>query len=211
MLNSMVINKPPGSKWHPPHQDAFYVPMRPIEKILTAWTAVDPVFETNGSLFVVPGSHKENIIHPEVNVPDLTNIMYFMIPDVDAVAPYNKRVTVAPMEPGDTVFFHPLLVHGSWPNTSNMFRKAITSLYVSQESYYIDVKGTPLEAFEKSLNEVIKGMYGPDVGEIVSMITTKINKRTINMDYDPQYALNFFRERPRHQFRGLFFPNRTHE
>lgn len=35
------------------------------------------------------------------------------------VAPEHARVYVT-MEAGDTVFFHPLLVHGSGPNTSNV-------------------------------------------------------------------------------------------
>ncbi|KAH9628612.1 hypothetical protein HF086_003638 [Spodoptera exigua] len=42
-VNSMFINKPPGSSRHPPHQDLFYFPFRPAEKIIGAWTAVDHV------------------------------------------------------------------------------------------------------------------------------------------------------------------------
>lgn len=43
------------------------------------------------------------------------------------------------MEPGDTVFFHPLLVHGSGVNKSTGTRKAISCHYAAAECSYIDV------------------------------------------------------------------------
>ena len=47
------------------------------------------------------------------------------------------------MHPGDTVFFHPLLIHGSGANTTTGFRKAISCHYASSSHcHYIDVKGT---------------------------------------------------------------------
>jgi phytanoyl-CoA hydroxylase len=46
------------------------------------------------------------------------------------------------MEAGDTVFFHPLLIHGSGANKTKGYRKAISCHYASQECHYIDVKGT---------------------------------------------------------------------
>ena len=41
------------------------------------------------------------------------------------------------MEPGDTVFFHPLLIHGSGANRTEGFRK-VTGCYCSKE-YFISV------------------------------------------------------------------------
>lgn len=43
------------------------------------------------------------------------------------------------MEPGDTVFFHPLLVHGSGVNVSKRTRKAISCHYAAGDCNYIDV------------------------------------------------------------------------
>ena len=45
--------------------------------------------------------------------------MYHGIQEYDSSAP---RVHLE-MEPGDTVFFHPLLIHGSGRNRTNGFRK----------------------------------------------------------------------------------------
>lgn len=44
------------------------------------------------------------------------------------------------MEPGDTVFFHPLLIHGSWKNVSTRTRKAISCHYAAGDCEYIEVR-----------------------------------------------------------------------
>lgn len=43
------------------------------------------------------------------------------------------------VEPGDTLFFHPLLVHGSGVNRSAGTRKAISCHYAAADCKYIDV------------------------------------------------------------------------
>jgi ectoine hydroxylase-related dioxygenase (phytanoyl-CoA dioxygenase family) len=45
------------------------------------------------------------------------------------------------MDIGDTVFFHPLLIHGSGTNRTTGFRKSISSHFASSDCYYIDVMG----------------------------------------------------------------------
>ncbi len=46
------------------------------------------------------------------------------------------------MEKGDTVFFHPILIHGSGPNRTQGFRKAISCHYSTTHAEFIDVRGT---------------------------------------------------------------------
>ncbi|KAM5235008.1 phytanoyl-CoA dioxygenase, peroxisomal isoform 2-T2 [Ctenodactylus gundi] len=77
------------------------------------------------------------------------NVMYHGIQDYK---PNNARVHLV-MEKGDTVFFHPLLIHGSGRNRTQGFRKAISCHYASADCHCIDVKGTSQEVIEK---EVIK-------------------------------------------------------
>ncbi|XP_028170519.1 probable phytanoyl-CoA dioxygenase [Ostrinia furnacalis] len=60
-VHTMVINKPPGTGRHPPHQDLYYFPFRPAEKIVTTWTAIDEVTIENGCLYVLPGSHRGDL------------------------------------------------------------------------------------------------------------------------------------------------------
>jgi len=58
------------------------------------------------------------------------------------------------MEKGDTVFFHPLLIHGSGNNDSDHFRKAISCHYASNDCYYIDVHGTSQEKIAKEVEDI---------------------------------------------------------
>ncbi|KAI8423881.1 hypothetical protein MSG28_012882 [Choristoneura fumiferana] len=153
VMHSMLINKPPGTSRHPPHQDLFYFPFRPTEWIMAAWTAIDHVTRDNGCLYVIPGSHRDNTLYEHGTAPVVgpcarsariattillanpavkqqclhccvsawrnSNRLYHGILDEEAVAPLHRRVHLE-MSPGDTVLFHPLLVHGSGPNVSKV-------------------------------------------------------------------------------------------
>ncbi|OTF74929.1 hypothetical protein BLA29_009183, partial [Euroglyphus maynei] len=67
-IHSMLINKPPDlgtkSSRHPLHQDLHYFPMRPADRIVGTWTAMEKITRENGCLSAVPGSHKgEHLEH----------------------------------------------------------------------------------------------------------------------------------------------------
>ncbi|XP_073961178.1 probable phytanoyl-CoA dioxygenase [Choristoneura fumiferana] len=139
VMHSMLINKPPGTSRHPPHQDLFYFPFRPTEWIMAAWTAIDHVTRDNGCLYVIPGSHRDNTLYEHGTAPN-SNRLYHGILDEEAVAPLHRRVHLE-MSPGDTVLFHPLLVHGSGPNVSKRYRKAITAHYANSHCRFEEASG----------------------------------------------------------------------
>eukprot|EP00466_Bigelowiella_natans_P003240 jgi/Bigna1/86779/estExt_fgenesh1_pg.C_130232 len=60
------------------------------------------------------------------------------------------------MEKGDTVFFHPLLIHGSGANRTKRYRKAISCHYSNAKSKYIDVEGTIQEGMARELEAAYK-------------------------------------------------------
>jgi phytanoyl-CoA hydroxylase len=126
----MLINKPPNVDGrHPLHQDLLYFPFRPADRIIASWTALERVTKENGCLVVVPGTHKGKLL-PHENPPDIEhlNAGYFGAKDIgDEMA---RRVHVE-MEPGDTVFFHPILLHGSGRNRTQSFRRAISAHYTA--------------------------------------------------------------------------------
>lgn len=121
------------------HQDLHYFPFRPVDKIVCAWTAMEKVNRQNGCLVVLPGTHAGTLHehdYPEWEVWVLpsgratcgsnrchlqggVNKMYHGVRDYD---PQHPRVHLE-MEKGDTVFFHPLLIHGSGMNQTQGFRK----------------------------------------------------------------------------------------
>jgi phytanoyl-CoA hydroxylase len=78
---------------------------------------------------VVPGTHEGELLQHE-NPPDIEwlNAAYFGAKGVDEALA--RRVHLE-MEPGDTVFFHPVLLHGSGRNRTQGFRRAISAHYAS--------------------------------------------------------------------------------
>ena len=70
-----------------------------------------------------------------------------------------RRVYVE-MEAGDTVFFHPHLIHGSGMNKTAGFRKAISCHYAAADAPFDDVQG---EVRETMMAEVL-GLLAKKVG-----------------------------------------------
>uniref|UniRef100_A0A3Q3WFE8 Phytanoyl-CoA dioxygenase, peroxisomal n=1 Tax=Mola mola TaxID=94237 RepID=A0A3Q3WFE8_MOLML len=159
-MHTMLINKPPdaGKKTsrHPMHQDLHYFPFRPADWIVCAWTAMETVNRQNGCLVVLPGTHTGTL--QEHDYPEWeggANKMYHGVRGYDSQHP---RVHLE-MEKGDTVFFHPLLIHGSGMNQTQGFRKAISCHYASADCYYIDVNGTTQENIANEVKEITMRKY----------------------------------------------------
>jgi len=134
-VHTMLINKPPHVDGrHPLHQDLLYFPFRPADAIVAAWTAIDACTRENGCLVAIPGSHLEGLQEHESPDWEWLNLAYF---GVRGVGPDTTRVHLE-MQPGDTVFFHPLLVHGSGRNRTDRFRRSISAHYASAECTYLE-------------------------------------------------------------------------
>lgn len=155
-MHTMLINKPPdpGKKTsrHPLHQDLHYFPFRPADRVVCSWTAMQKVNRENGCLVVLPGTHKGELLqHDYPEWEGGVNKMYHGVRDFDPNAP---RVHL-PMDTGDTVFFHPLLIHGSGMNKTKGFRKSISCHYASADINFIDVKGSIQDGVEKEVFEMV--------------------------------------------------------
>ncbi len=133
-IHSMLINKPPNVDGrHPLHQDLLYFPFRPADQIVASWTAIDPCTRENGCLVVVPGSHKGELLPHENPDWEFVNFAYF---GAKGVGSHPERVHLE-MNPGDTVFFHPVLLHGSGQNRTQDYRKAISCHYASAACQFL--------------------------------------------------------------------------
>lgn len=165
-MHTMLINKPPDpgslTSRHPLHQDLYYFPFRPPNKIVCAWTAMERINRQNGCLSVIPGTHKgEFLKHDYPKWEGGVNKMYYGIQDID---PSKVKLAHLEMEKGDTVFFHPLLIHGSGANRTQGFRKAISCHYAASDCEYIDVKGSIQEGFKMEVEALIKSKFQKDTG-----------------------------------------------
>jgi phytanoyl-CoA hydroxylase len=133
-LSTNVFNKPPGVDGrHPLHQDLRYFALRPEDKIVATWTAMTATTRENGCLAVLPGSHRRGLLrHCDPQHVDSSweyvNRGFFAAEGVDLEARIHLE-----MQPGDTLLFHPLLVHGSGRNRSGDFRRAISTHYASTQ------------------------------------------------------------------------------
>ncbi|XP_072946499.1 phytanoyl-CoA dioxygenase, peroxisomal-like isoform X2 [Epargyreus clarus] len=149
IINAMFINKPPGTLIHPPHQDFHYMPFRPVDKIIGTWTAIDHAHINNGCLWVIPGSHKATLFEHE-NLPGALK-MYHGITE-ESVAPLDRRVHIE-MGPGDTIFIHPLIVHGSEANNTKSYRRSMCAHYVHVDCKCVDVRGTKQDIVVREVEE----------------------------------------------------------
>jgi len=162
-IHTMLIHKPPGvgeSGRHPFHQDLYYFPMRPADRIVCSWTAMQHVNRDNGCLSVLPGSHKTELRpHAYPNWGGKVNKAYHGILDLE---PPEDRVHLV-MDIGDTVFFHPLLIHGSGANKTQGYRKAISCHYASADCHWIDVKGTIQEEIANEVESMAASKAGAKI------------------------------------------------
>lgn len=170
-VHTMLINKPPDSgnktSRHPLHQDLLYFPFRPENSIVAAWTALEKVNRENGCLVALPGSHKGPLLdhdYPEWEAG--TNAMYHGVKNLEGA---DKRVYLE-MNTGDTVFFHPLLIHGSGANRSKGYRKAISCHYASSsDCKYVDVEGTGQEKIAKEAIEIARKRYNIEITDYATL------------------------------------------
>ena len=79
------------------------------------------------------------------------------------------------MEKGDTVLFHPILIHGSGANRTTGFRKAISCHYAASECHYIEVKGTTQENIAQEAEEIAQ-KRGLPTDYIVSLKYSNISE-----------------------------------
>jgi len=167
-MHTMLINKPPDpgtrSSRHPMHQDLHYFPFRPANRIVCAWTAMEKIDTKNGCLFVVSGSHKGSLEpHEYPSWENGVNKGYHGVKGFD-----HLPKSLLCMEKGDTVFFHPILLHGSGDNTTQHFRKAISCHYAGSECDYIDIRGTSQENIASEVEDIARrrGIEGIDFKDI---------------------------------------------
>jgi phytanoyl-CoA hydroxylase len=116
---------------------------------------------------VAPGTHRSGRLYLHEYPNDgVVNKAYHGIQGTTEAD--TTRLTPLIMEPGDTVFFHPLLHHGSGRNNSKGFRRAISAHYAHKSCDVRDMAGTiqaPLkEEAVKIVHHKVKQMgMGQDI------------------------------------------------
>lgn len=111
------------------HQDLVYWKDRgyPRNDMLTAMIFLEPHAVRNAALHVVPGTHRAGFIEHEPFI-NINGLAKSMVPPatMDRLCREHGLVSVEG-EPGDVIFFHAALVHGSSHNVSPNSRMTILS------------------------------------------------------------------------------------
>jgi len=129
-MQSMVFVKPPGLPGQAWHQDELFIPTRD-RSLVGAWVALDDATVENGCLWVVPRSHRMGYLYPnrEHTRPgewDWAPESYGF--DESEAVPVEVKA-------GDAIFFHGYLLHGSYQNRSQIYRRAIVNHYMNAWSF----------------------------------------------------------------------------
>lgn len=128
-IGASMIDKPAGSDsyvaWH---QDATFWGLSSTEGA-TAWLALTPATLASGCMSVVPGTQTEQLEHFDTKDP---NNMLGARESVRAEADLSKALPLI-LQPGQMSLHHPLVVHGSGPNTASHRRLGFVVRYVSAD------------------------------------------------------------------------------
>jgi ectoine hydroxylase-related dioxygenase (phytanoyl-CoA dioxygenase family) len=159
-VQTMLYFKPPGARGQAPHQDQYYLRVDP-GTCIAAWMALDPCDEENGCLEVVPGSHEWPVL---CTIPADTSRSFT---DVTVPLPDDARLVPMLMQPGDVVFFNGSLVHGSKPNSSTRFRRALIGHYIHGDAREVAHWYHPVLRMDGSEVELEQSLGGGACGEWV--------------------------------------------
>jgi phytanoyl-CoA hydroxylase len=159
-VQTMLYFKPPGARGQAPHQDQHYLRADP-GTCIAAWMALDRCDEESGCLEVVPGSHE----WPVLCTIDADTTQSFT--DVTVPLPDDAQLVPVPMEPGDVLFFNGSLVHGSKPNRSARFRRALIGHYIQGDAREVARWYHPVLRMDGNEIELQQSVGGGPCGEWV--------------------------------------------
>lgn len=119
----MYIYKPPGvpETIHPFHQDGVYFPFQPLNQCIGTWTPLDDATGDNGTLEVIDASHKLELQSHGMR-KELTNAFAF---EVEGFYDHPDK-KVLEVKAGDSVLFHPHLLHTTGGNKTKGHRRVLT-------------------------------------------------------------------------------------
>ena len=137
-VQTMLYFKPPGARGQALHQDNYYLRVSP-GTCIGAWLALDACDEANGCMRVVPGSHRWPILCTQPADGDVS------FTDATVPLPASREAVSVLMQPGDVLFFHGALVHGSLPNTTaDRFRRALIGHYIDGRAQQVTPYDQPV-------------------------------------------------------------------
>jgi ectoine hydroxylase-related dioxygenase (phytanoyl-CoA dioxygenase family) len=102
------------------HQDYSYWTRSVPMQHLTCWCGLDAADEENGCLYYVPGSHRWGLLPKPILAGNMDDLVGVLTEEQRAAF----HPVAIPLPAGYATFHHPLMVHGSYANTTGRQRRA---------------------------------------------------------------------------------------
>ncbi len=128
-MQTMAFVKPPGFQGQAWHQDEIYIPTRD-RSLIGAWIALDDATVDNGCLWVIPGSHRPGYLYPQ-RQHERTDEWDFSAESHGFDA---SGAIALPARAGTVVFFNGYLLHASYRNRTETYRRVLVSHYMNAYS-----------------------------------------------------------------------------
>lgn len=150
-LAAMFVSVPPDpagtSKQFSLHQNSNFLPFAfaDEDRVVSVWTSLD--CPGDRALVVVPGTHKGPTLVHSIDdgvISDPTELGEPLALDA---------------QPGDAVFLHPRLVHGTAPNRSERYRKELISHFAPVNVQYVE-KPSACQEYWKENAYVVRNAGG---------------------------------------------------
>jgi phytanoyl-CoA hydroxylase len=120
-----LIKYPKDSKATAWHQDTVYWPMNEAGG-LSCWMALDDVTVERGCMWFVPGSHKLGPLPPV----DLGNVSADNLDSVLPASMHGVKPVSVELKPGSCTFHNGLTFHYAGPNTTDIPRRAMVTIFL---------------------------------------------------------------------------------
>jgi ectoine hydroxylase-related dioxygenase (phytanoyl-CoA dioxygenase family) len=139
VIEDQLLDKPPGGAPLATHQDYRYWQFSTSPLMLTCWIALDDMSRENGTVEVVPGSHRWGEYVAERGLAEdfreSVNGAKIYAQVADALRPADQPLELVPVvvPAGGGALFHSLTIHSSCANSTARRRRALSIHYASEE------------------------------------------------------------------------------
>lgn len=146
VIEDQLLDKPPGGAPLATHQDYRYWQFSTSPRMLTCWIALDDMSSDNGTVQVVPGSHRWGHQAVERNIAedfrDSVDGAANYLRVAEALRPPDAALQLTPITvpTGGGVLFHSLTIHSSGANRTDRRRRALSIHYAAAECRIIPGK-----------------------------------------------------------------------
>lgn len=137
----------------PLHQDLFFLPLRPADRIVSVLIATRPMTRMNGCVQLVPATHRKGRIENVFSEfseehggqsAGVKKMIYEPLIDIHSLQRGGPGAKTIELQPGDVMYYHPLLVHGLTANLldNNPQLAGVTVHYASSECEVVECVGS---------------------------------------------------------------------